>query len=118
MMSRKLLFSVTAKDCDFDYFRGTGKGGQKRNKTSSGARCVHKASGATGVSDDTRSQHQNKRIAFKRMAESAQFKKWHKMEVARRLGVIADVNDRVDAAMQPHNVRVEVKSDAGTWVEA
>jgi len=29
---RKLLFSVTAKDCRWDYFKGTGAGGQKKLK--------------------------------------------------------------------------------------
>ena len=56
-MTKKLLFSVTAADCRFDYYRGSGKGGQKRNKTSSAVRCTHIASGAVGASDDTRSQH-------------------------------------------------------------
>ena len=31
---RKPLFSVTAKDCNWDYYRGSGSGGQKKNKTS------------------------------------------------------------------------------------
>lgn len=70
----ELLFSVTAKDCRWDTFRGTGKGGQKRNKTESAVRCTHIASGAVGQSDDSRSQHDNRRTAFKRMAETDVFK--------------------------------------------
>ena len=50
-----ILFSVTAKDCRWDYFRGSGKGGQKSNMTSSRVRCTHKESGAVGQSDETRS---------------------------------------------------------------
>ena len=57
---RKLLFSVTAKDCDWDYYRGSGAGGQKRNKTSNAVRCTHKDSKAVGKAEDTRSQLQNK----------------------------------------------------------
>lgn len=112
----KLLFSITAKDCRWDYFRGTGAGGQKRNKTSSGVRCTHVASGAVGQSDDTRSQHQNKRIAFERMAKSEKFKAWHKMECARRLGIEQEIRDRVDELMRPWNLKVEVRED-GEWVE-
>lgn len=57
-------------------FRGSGLGGQHRNKTESGVRIIHRASGARGESCDTRSQHENKRIAFRRMAESPTFQRW------------------------------------------
>lgn len=103
----ELLFSVTARDCRWDYFRGTGKGGQKRNKTESGVRCTHVDSGAVGQSDDTRSQHQNKRIAFKRMSETDAFKTWHRRECARRLGDEVKIREAVDAAMHPSNLNVE-----------
>lgn len=111
----ELLFSITAKDCRFDYFRGTGKGGQKRNKTSSGVRCTHKQSGAVGVSDDTRSQHDNKKIAFQRMADSTTFKAWHKMEVARRTGALAAAQDYVDRELNSRRILVEVQQN-GKWV--
>ena len=114
-MVKELLFSVTASDCRFDYFRGTGKGGQKRNKTSSGCRCTHKDSGAVGVSDDTRSQHQNKRIAFQRMAESDRFKSWHKIECARVTGALQIAKENTDRAMREHNLKVEV-FDGKKWV--
>lgn len=113
-MGKELMFSVTAADCRFDYFRGTGKGGQKRNKTSSGVRCTHKASGAVGVSDDTRSQHENKRIAFVRMAESETFKNWHRTEVARRSGDLAAAADYADTEIRSSRISVDVKVD-GKW---
>ena len=111
----ELLFSVTASDCRWDYFRGTGKGGQKRNKTSSGVRCTHVASGAIGQSDDTRSQHQNKRIAFQRMAESDRFRAWHKIECARRMDDEQAALARVEESMKSWNLRVEGRED-GKWV--
>ena len=110
-----LLFSVTRKDCKFDYFRGSGKGGQKRNKTSSGVRCIHLASGAVGVSDDTRSQHQNKRIAFERMSNSKRFKDWHKIEVARRLGILNQIENKVHRMIK-QQIKVEVFKE-GKWKE-
>lgn len=111
---KELLFSVTAADCDWQYMRGTGPGGQKRNKTESKVRCVHRASGASGESDETRSQHLNKASAFRKMAETKEFKAWHKMECARRMGTLSDIEQIVDDAMKDHNLRVEGKVD-GKW---
>jgi len=115
-MSKDLLFSVTASDCEWNYFRGSGKGGQKRNKTSSGVRCKHKDSGAVGVSDDTRSQHQNKKIAFERMANSKQFKDWHRTQTAKLIGVLDGIEEKVDKMMQDRNLRIEV-GDGKQWRE-
>jgi protein subunit release factor B len=116
-MSRELIFSVTESDCRFDYYRGSGKGGQKRNKTSNAVRCTHPPSGAVGQAEDTRSQYQNKRIAFQRMAGSDAFKQWHRIEVARKTGREREAREAADRAMQPHNLRIEGKSDAGLWTE-
>lgn len=111
---KKLLFSVTKDDCRWDYYRCPGKGGQKVNKTSSGVRCTHKASGAVGQSCDERQQHVNKKIAFKRMAESKKFKEWHKLEVARITGALEEMERRVEREMK--NIKVEIKKD-GLWTE-
>ncbi len=54
---RELLFSVTAKDCRFDFYRGSGAGGQHRNKTDSAVRVTHLNSGAVGKCEESRSQH-------------------------------------------------------------
>lgn len=116
MVTRELLFSTTIKDCRVDTFRGTGKGGQKRNKTESAVRITHIASGAVGQSDDARSQHRNKQIAFRRMAESTKFKNWHKIEISRRSGQLADLNETIENLMQPSNLRVEGRL-TGKWEE-
>lgn len=106
-MTKELLFSVTAGDCDWQYIRGTGPGGQKRNKTETKVRCVHRESGATGESDLTRSQHENKKIAFRKMAESKEFRIWHKLETARRLGDKLTIEEKVDKAMMETNLIIE-----------
>lgn len=113
-MSKNILFSVTAADCDWEYMRGTGPGGQKRNKTESKVRCTHRASGAVGESDETRSQHDNKRRAFVKMSETREFKIWHKIETARQMGHYVDIEEVVNKAMNDKNIRVEGKSD-GKW---
>ncbi len=114
MSKGELLFSVTAKDCRFDYYRGSGAGGQHRNKTDSACRCTHLASGAVGQAEDSRSQHDNKALAFKRMAETKAFKAWHSIEVARRTGKLREIEERIAFDMK-HRIKVEVQ-EAGKWV--
>jgi len=109
---RSKLFSVTLDDCDVQTFRAGGKGGQHQNKTETGVRVKHRASGAVGESRDHRSQYMNKREAFIR---SPEFKRWHRLEVARRMGRLAEIEREVDQAMQPGNLRIEVQRE-GRWV--
>jgi len=112
--NKKLLFSVTKDDCRWDYYRCPGKGGQNVNKRDTGVRCTHPPSKAVGKSCDERSQGQNKRTAFKRMAESKEFKAWHKIECARRTGQLDLIEREVER--QLHNIKVEVKEN-GIWTE-
>ncbi len=116
-MKKELLFSVTAKDCEWQYFRGTGPGGQKRNKTENCVRCIHRASGAVGESRESRSQRDNREIAFRRMASTEEFKKWHRIEAARLTGQLLDIDDTVDRAMNSKNLKVEQKSEDGIWID-
>ncbi len=109
---KRLLFSVTAKDCEWKYTKGSGKGGQKRNKTSSAVHCFHRPSGAHGYSDDGRSQRKNRETAFKKMAESKEFKVWHRLECSRRTGQESELEAKVDREMK--KVKVEGREN-GKW---
>lgn len=113
-MARELLFSVTAADCDWSYTRGTGKGGQKKNKTNSAVHCSHRASGGHGYAEDTREQHKNRSIAFERMCKTKEFKEWHELEIMRRTGQAAAIEDNVNREM--NRIKVEIK-DQGLWKE-
>lgn len=62
---KQLLFSLTSSDFEWSYTKGTGSGGQKKNKTSSAVHCIHRPSGAHGYAEDSRSQHENKRTGVR-----------------------------------------------------
>ena len=53
--------------CRVERCRGTGPGGQKRNKTESAVTVTHPESGIAGASDETRSQHSNLRLAVRHL---------------------------------------------------
>lgn len=89
-------------------FRVSGSGGQHRDKTSSGVRITHNASGAVGKSTTERSQDKNKRIAFRRMAETTEFETWRRMEAGRLMGEFPkSVDEIVDEMMADENLIVE-----------
>jgi len=61
--------TVTKADLKITFVRGDGKGGQKRNKTSTKCRMVHIPTGISTECDETRHQHENKKIAFQKLAK-------------------------------------------------
>jgi hypothetical protein len=75
---------------------------------------MHRPSGAHGYSEASRSQRDNKEVAFRKMAESKEFQLWQKLEIARRTGKLIEINDEVNRQME--RVKVEVKCD-GVWKE-
>jgi protein subunit release factor A len=111
---RQLLFSVTKDDCDWSYTRGTGNGGQKKNKTNSAVHCKHRASGAKGYSESSRSQLDNRRDAFVKMCNTEEFKKWHRLETLRRTGMMDQIDRKV--AEELTKIKLEIRID-GKWTE-
>lgn len=73
---RHLVFSVTLADCEVQTFAAGGPGGQNQNKRHTGVRIIHHPSGARGESREHRTQLDNKKAAFRRMADSSLFKTW------------------------------------------
>jgi len=53
--------------CEVDTYRASGPGGQKRNKTSSAVRLRHLPSGLIVIAEESRSQHENKAKALRRL---------------------------------------------------
>jgi hypothetical protein len=64
---------VLTAGCQVDLQRGSGPGGQKRNKTSSAVRLRHTATGLSALSRESRSQHQNRARALGRLRERIAF---------------------------------------------
>lgn len=117
-MTRQLMFSVTLADCVVQTFRSGGSGGQNQNKRDTGVRIIHRASGARGEARDERSQLQNKKLAFRRMAESKLFEAW----VAKQSHEYKQIEARAakwaqEQVEDPKLVRVEVFHGGG-WKPA
>jgi peptide chain release factor-like protein len=53
--------------CEVDTYRASGPGGQKRNKTSSAVRLRHPPTGLIVIAEESRSQHENKAKALRRL---------------------------------------------------
>lgn len=109
---KELVFSVTIHDCEVQTFSAGGKGGQNQNRRSTGVRVIHHPSGARGESREQRSQLQNKKSAFKRMAESKEFRAWVRTQTGRDEAIRAEV----ERMLWPVHIKTEVYED-GKWVE-
>ena len=70
-------------------------------------RIIHPVSGAVAESREQRSQLQNKRIAFKRLVETKEFKIWHKIKEASALQGINDIDREVEKQMQSKYLKIE-----------
>jgi len=54
-------------ECDVHVHRASGPGGQHRNKVSSAVRLRHRSTGVTATASESRSQHDNRRTALRRL---------------------------------------------------
>jgi RF-1 domain len=57
-------------ECAVDTYRASGPGGQKRNKTSSAVRLRHEPTGLILIAEESRSQHENKAKALRRLRQA------------------------------------------------
>lgn len=68
-MDALAIKSISEKDIQYQAMRSSGAGGQHVNKVSSAVRATHVPSGLSTVAMDSRSQHQNKKLATERLLE-------------------------------------------------
>jgi hypothetical protein len=65
-----LTDSQLLEQCKVDTYRASGPGGQKRNKTSSAVRIRHLPSGLMVIAEESRSQHENRARALRRLRQA------------------------------------------------
>lgn len=66
----QLSDSELLRQCEVDTYRASGPGGQKRNKTSSAVRIRHPPTGLLVIAEESRSQHENRERALKRLRQA------------------------------------------------
>lgn len=115
-MNKELLFSVTKKDFNFQFFRCGGHGGQKQNKTSSGVRIIHLESGAKGESREERHQYANKELAFKRLVKTKEFNDWLRHKASKIIYGVDKAKEKTEKMMDPKFLKIETKKD-NKWIE-
>jgi hypothetical protein len=79
IMSQRLAWFLSddshlLAQCDVDTYRASGPGGQKRNKTSSAVRLRHQPTGLIVIAEESRSQHENKAKALRRLRHAFMLK--------------------------------------------
>lgn len=112
-----LLFSVSQRDCEWTFTKGSGPGGQKRNKTSNAVHVSHQPSGAKSYSEKYRSQTENKADAFFKLTQTPQFQAWLKLEINKTLGIEKQIEKSVEKQMNEKFIKIETKDHNGRWVE-
>lgn len=111
MRNKEPIFSLSRKDFRVDTFRVPGNGGQKVNKTESGVRITHIASGISAQSVESRMQGENKNIAFKKLCSNKMFKLWIKNKAFNKVSI----EEEVDRTMIKSNLKEEMLQGA-KWV--
>jgi protein subunit release factor A len=78
-MLRELIATYNRNDFRVETMRGTGPGGQHRNKTESKVRITHIGTGLSSECDETRNQGQNKKLAFRKLAKKIEL--YHRKKI-------------------------------------
>ena len=101
MSTRLLSDDALLAQCRWDQYRGSGPGGQKRNKTSNTVRLTHGPSGVAVTAGESRSLVENKLHALRRL----------------KLKLAADLREPVDlGAFQPPDWFLSIRH--GNHIEA
>lgn len=108
-MNRELLYSVTKKDLNIDFFSGTGAGGQNRNKNQNCVRIRHFDSGAIVTGQSHKERKSNIREALLNLINSPKFKLWQNQKVLECTSG-ETIEDRVEKMMASENLKIEIQN--------
>ena len=114
IMTKELLFSITKKDFQIDYFSGRGAGGQNRNKNQNCIRLHHKNSGVIVTGQSHKERKSNLKEALQNLVNNSKFKVWHSRKIMECIEG-KTIEQKVDKLLQPRNLKVEVQQN-GKWV--
>lgn len=114
--------SVTKKDLKITAIRGSGPGGQHRNKVATGVRMEHPASGAVVEATEHKSQLRNQGAALEKLARNPTFKGWIQTQMARPSDFLVEVQIKspdgkswwVPAPADLAITETELRSDGGS----
>ena len=112
---KELLFSVTKKDFEIDWFSGTGCGGQYRNKHQNCCRIRHKDSGAIATGQSQRDRISNLKEAMENLVKIPAFQSWLRQKICEITGERAEIEEKVEKAMK--NLKFEIRDENGRWKE-
>ena len=115
-MSKELLFSITKKDFKIEYFSGTGKGGQYRNRHRNCVRLRHPESKTIVTGQSHRESRANLKEAFNNMVNSMKFKLWHNQNIQEALRGYS-LKEAIKKSMKPENLKIEGRNSEGKWEE-
>jgi hypothetical protein len=106
---RLLTTELLAQQCRVDAFRGSGPGGQHRNKTSSAIRITHTPTGIIATGMEMRSQMQNRNHALARLRRKLAIELRLPVDVQTfaRPGWLDEIPGAIDLSIRPTNDRFD-----------
>ena len=115
---------LTAKDFEIQWFSGTGKGGQHRNKHQNCCRIIHKETGLKAQGTESRERVTNQRKAFERLAkllvslnEQTKERRENSKTIRNYHAVRNEVHDKASGLKQSYK-KVVVNADFGDMIDA
>jgi len=97
-------------ECELDTLRASGPGGQKRNKTESAVRIRHLPSGIIVIANESRSQHDNRDVALRRLRKALALKLREPAQTG--------VPDEIAAAIDDKKKRLKVGQKDARYIPA